>query len=202
MITAISLALLLATIAVVFAARSLLQYRRTGDTGWRAPSRTADPAQTSARAVMIAACGLLLAAPVLDLFTVLQPIPILATAPIRIGGLVMAALAAIAIVGAQLTMGASWRIGVDPNESTTLVTSGLFALVRNPIFTAMAAFCLGLAVAVPNPVALAGALLTVIGIQWQVRGIEEPYLRRTHPDAYRRYAARTGRFLPGIGLLG
>jgi protein-S-isoprenylcysteine O-methyltransferase Ste14 len=35
--------------------------------------------------------------------------------------------------------GASWRIGVDPDERTTLVTSGPFAIARNPIFTAMAA---------------------------------------------------------------
>ena len=35
--------------------------------------------------------------------------------------------------------------------------------------------------------------------QIQVRLVEEPYLRRVHGDAYRRYAASTGRFLPWIG---
>jgi protein-S-isoprenylcysteine O-methyltransferase Ste14 len=35
------------------------------------------------------------------------------------------------------SMGASWRIGVDPSERTDLVTGGAFALVRNPIFSAM-----------------------------------------------------------------
>jgi protein-S-isoprenylcysteine O-methyltransferase Ste14 len=34
-------------------------------------------------------------------------------------------------------MGDSWRIGVDPQETTGLVTSGVFTRVRNPIFTAM-----------------------------------------------------------------
>ncbi len=38
-------------------------------------------------------------------------------------------------------------------------------------------------------------------MQVQVRAIEEPYLVRTHGAAYTGYAARTGRFLPGIGRL-
>jgi protein-S-isoprenylcysteine O-methyltransferase Ste14 len=38
-------------------------------------------------------------------------------------------------------------------------------------------------------------------LEIQVRGVEEPYLLRTHGEAYRRYAAATGRFLPGIGRL-
>ena len=42
--------------------------------------------------------------------------------------------------------------------------------------------------------------------QWWARrisvlGVEEPCLRRIHGDAYRRYAAGTGRFLPRIGRL-
>ena len=38
---------------------------------------------------------------------------------------------------AQLDMGESWRVGVDTSETTTLVRSGSFRLIRNPIFAAM-----------------------------------------------------------------
>jgi protein-S-isoprenylcysteine O-methyltransferase Ste14 len=48
---------------------------------------------------------------------------------------------------------------------------------------------------------LAALLLAVVAIEMQVRVVEEPYLRRTHGDAYTAYAARGGRFLPGIGRL-
>jgi protein-S-isoprenylcysteine O-methyltransferase Ste14 len=41
----------------------------------------------------------------------------------------------------------------------------------------------------------------LLSIQIQVRLVEEPYLLRVHGDAYRRYAARTGRFVPGLGRL-
>lgn len=52
---------------------------------------------------------------------------------------------------------------------------------------------------VPNVIAMAGLNALVIGVQLQVRLEEEPHLRRLHGEAYRRYTASVGRFLPGIG---
>ena len=49
--------------------------------------------------------------------------------------------------------------------------------------------------------AAAAALLLVVGIQLQVRLVEEPYLSRVHGVRYQAYAARAGRFLPGLGRL-
>ena len=46
-----------------------------------------------------------------------------------------------------------------------------------------------------------GVLLLLVGIELQVRRIEEPYLARVHGTAYADYAARTGRFLPRLGRL-
>ena len=34
-----------------------------------------------------------------------------------------------------------------------------------------------------------------------MRLIEEPYLTAVHGDAYRDYAGRVGRFLPGVGRI-
>jgi len=81
------------------------------------------------------------------------------------------------------------------------VTTGPFALVRNPIFTAMAVTSLGLTLMVPNPVAALGFAVLVVAVQMQVRAVEEPYLLAVHGEAYRRYAARVGRFVPGVGRL-
>jgi protein-S-isoprenylcysteine O-methyltransferase Ste14 len=39
-----------------------------------------------------------------------------------------------------------------------------------------------------------------IGIRQQIM-LEEAYLTRTYGDAYRDYARRVGRFVPGIGKL-
>jgi hypothetical protein len=58
---------------------------------------------------------------------------------------------------------------------------------------------LGLALMVPNVVALLGVLLLLIAAELQVRVVEEPFLRRLHGATYEAYTARVGRFLPGLG---
>lgn len=105
-------------------------------------------------------------------------------------------------VAAQRAMGASWRIGVDPDERTALVTSGPFRRVRNPIFSGMLLFAAGNALAVPNRLTLAGVLQLTAGINAQVLLVEEPHLRRQHGTRYADYAASSGRFLPSLGPLG
>ena len=113
--------------------------------------------------------------------------------------------AAIALIGILLTgaaqwqMGESWRIGVDLTEHTTLVTNGVFGVVRNPIFTAMVVNAIGLTLLVANNVAVVGLVALIVALEIQVRLVEEPYLRTTHGGEYTNYAARAGRFLPGIG---
>jgi protein-S-isoprenylcysteine O-methyltransferase Ste14 len=113
---------------------------------------------------------------------------------------VIALIGVFATVYAQLDMGDSWRIGVDPNETTTLVRTGVFGWVRNPIFTAMITFGFGIALVTPNLVAVAGFLLLVATIELQVRVVEEPYLLTAHGDTYRDYLANVGRFVPGVGI--
>lgn len=116
-------------------------------------------------------------------------------------GIALAGAAGIAVFLAQLGMGASWRIGVNREEHTELVTAGWFSVVRNPIYAAMVAGWLGICLMIPTWLGFAGAVLVAIGLELQVRAVEEPYLLRTHGQAYRDYAARVGRFLPGIGMM-
>jgi protein-S-isoprenylcysteine O-methyltransferase Ste14 len=61
-------------------------------------------------------------------------------------------------------------------------------------------FC-GLALIVPNVVALASVVLLVIALELQTRLVEEPYLLNAQGESYAVYAERAGRFLPGVGRL-
>jgi protein-S-isoprenylcysteine O-methyltransferase Ste14 len=115
------------------------------------------------------------------------------------GGLVLAVAGVVGTMWAQLWMGDSWRIGVDPSERTALVTGGPYGRVRNPIYTAMFAFAAGVTLLLPTVLTLAGLVAVVVVIDLVVRRVEEPYLRATHGDAFTRWAAATGRFVPGIG---
>jgi protein-S-isoprenylcysteine O-methyltransferase Ste14 len=114
-------------------------------------------------------------------------------------GVVIAVAGLPLIVVAQATMGASWRIGVDPGEKTELVTEGVFRFSRNPIYCGMVAMAVGVALMVPNAVSVAAVALFIVAVELQVRAIEEPYLRRVHGTEFTNWAATSGRFLPGIG---
>lgn len=116
-------------------------------------------------------------------------------------GAVLAALGIAGAFAAQLAMGASWRIGVDARETTALVTRGPFRWVRNPIFSFMLLFGAGLFALLPSAFSLLSFALMLVGVEIHVRAVEEPYLARTHGRAYLAYAARVGRFVPGVGLL-
>nr|WP_245848787.1 methyltransferase [Lentzea kentuckyensis] len=64
------------------------------------------------------------------------------------------------------------------------MTNGLFAHVRNPIFTAMIATGAGLTLLAPNAIAVIAFTTLVAAIEIQVRVVEEPYLLRTHGERY------------------
>ncbi len=115
-------------------------------------------------------------------------------------GIALFALGLLGTVWSQLAMGRSWRFGV-PEEPTELITGGPFALVRNPIYTAVITTVAGLALLTPNVLALVGLAGLVVGFEVHVRASEEPQLRRAHSAAYASYAARVGRFVPGVGKL-
>lgn len=95
---------------------------------------------------------------------------------------------------AQFQMGQSWRIGIDKEVKTPLVTSGLFAWSRNPIFLAMRVCLAGLTLLQPNAITLALLLIGDIVMQFQVR-LEEAFLREQHGAAYAEYCARVRRWL-------
>ena len=184
-----------------FGWRSWEQRRRTGSTGFRGITGRPGSLEWFAGAGFIVAEGVAVFGPILQLLGVVSPLGFLHTPWIQITGAVIAVLGIATTVYAQLDMGDSWRIGVDKSETTTLVRTGVFGWVRNPIFTAMMTFGLGIALLTPNLVALVGFVLLVVTIELQVRAVEEPYLLATHGDAYRDYLAGVGRFVPGVGRL-
>jgi protein-S-isoprenylcysteine O-methyltransferase Ste14 len=137
---------------------------------------------------------------VLDLCGLLQPLPGL-PGTTRGVGVVVAVAGFAGTEWAVVAMGETWRVGVDESERTRLVTAGPFRFVRNPIYSFMVVLAAGLAVMVPVTVSWVGAALVTLGLELQVRVLEEPYLRRTHGEAWLHYASATGRFVPGVGRL-
>ncbi|MFC7908233.1 methyltransferase family protein [Streptomyces nigra] len=180
-----------------FGIRTLIQRRRTGDSGFRGLSGTPGSASWWAGVLFVVALLGSAAAPVATLVS--MPVLTGRAPAVHGAGLVVAVLGVAGTLIAQRAMGASWRVGVDQKERAALVSDGPFARVRNPIFTTMAVTGLGLALMVPNVLALAALAALIIAVELQVRVVEEPYLRAAHGPAYAAYAATAGRFVPGLG---
>ena len=92
-------------------------------------------------------------------------------------------------------MGKSWRLGIDPNETTALVFSGPYRYVRHPIYALSSVLVLGTLAATPTAVMLAIALLHLSLLQIEARR-EEKYLLAKHGGSYADYQKQVGRFVP------
>jgi protein-S-isoprenylcysteine O-methyltransferase Ste14 len=196
----LALLLFLLYTAVAFGVRSVQQKRRTGSTGFVGISGRPFSLAWFGGVLFVLALALAPLAAVLELAGLVAPLLDPPAWMSELGEQVIV-LGVLLTFAAQLGMGDSWRIGVRESERTTLVTGGAFALVRNPIFSAMLLTAVGFLLLLPNPVALASLAALLLAVELQVRGVEEPYLLRTHGAAYRDYAARVGRFVPGLGRM-
>jgi protein-S-isoprenylcysteine O-methyltransferase Ste14 len=192
----VAFALLVAFFVVIVGVRAALQAKRTGTHGLR-PTKLQEPrVKLFADAFWLIVTACFTSAVVLAwrdvLAAVVEPPPLGVGAALASLGLALA-------FASQIAMGSAWRIGVDATERTALVTHGPFAIVRNPIYTSVLVFLVGLALLVPNALMLTSVPLAIIGVQLQVRLVEEPHLTAVHGDAYRAYKARVGRLLPFVG---
>ncbi|MEU7904571.1 isoprenylcysteine carboxylmethyltransferase family protein [Actinoplanes sp. NPDC049118] len=201
MAAAVALAVYLIGLAAAFGWQTLTHWRATGSTGYRGISGQPGSLQWWGGILFPAALLLGAAAPILVLTGVTAVPAFPGRRMLSVVGLLIALTGIAVTLAAQRQMGASWRIGVNTGERTALVTDGLFAHIRNPIFTGMLAVTLGLAGMVPTTIGPLTALCLLAALQIQVRAVEEPYLIASHHEDYRGYAARAGRFLPGIGRL-
>jgi protein-S-isoprenylcysteine O-methyltransferase Ste14 len=193
--------LLVVYLGLAFGVRVVVALRTTGRTGI-AGLRGAPPLELLGGALFVAALAMGSANPILVLADGLEPIAALETDALRAIGFLCCGIGIAGTFLAQMAMGASWRIGVDESERTELVTDDVFALCRNPIYTFMVIAWLGFALLVPTWLSLASIPVGVVAFEVQVRLVEEPHLLRAHREAYREWASRVGRFVPGLGRIG
>jgi protein-S-isoprenylcysteine O-methyltransferase Ste14 len=191
--------MLVAFAVLTFGVRVVIQLRRTGTTGLIGLREGAGIADWGSGILFIGGMAMGAASPILVLNNHLEPVDALDVGVLHAIGIALAAVGGLAVFGAQLGMGESWRIGVSDEERTDLITGGWFSLCRNPIYTSMVVGWTGLALLVPTWLAIAAAGTIAVALELQVRFVEEPYLLRTHDSEYRAYASRVGRFLPGVG---
>ena len=95
---------------------------------------------------------------------------------------------------AQSNMRESWRIGIDEENKTELVTNGFFAISRNPIFLGIMIANIGLFLVLPNAFTLLIIALSTVSINTQIR-LEEEFLKKEFGNNYTEYLSKVNRWL-------
>jgi protein-S-isoprenylcysteine O-methyltransferase Ste14 len=85
-------------------------------------------------------------------------------------------------------------VGIDEDHPGDLVTTGAFALSRNPIYTAFALVLTGISLVFPNWIILIYLVLAIWLFNRQVRR-EEASLQRIYGEKYRNYCKRVRRYI-------
>ena len=125
----------------------------------------------------------------------LLPAPLFWDMPIiGIIGVAQCGAGLLIFVCALISFGSSWRVGIDEEHSDRLVTGGIFAISRNPIFLFMDLYFAGTFLIFPNWFFLAFFILSAAGIHKQILN-EEKFLRAKFGGAYDEYTRKTRRYL-------
>lgn len=95
---------------------------------------------------------------------------------------------------AQGHMKNSWRIGIDNETKTELITNGFFSISRNPIFFGMILSLVGLFLITPNALTAIFLILGYVLIQIQIR-LEEEFLEKEHGQTYNNYKQKVRRLI-------
>jgi protein-S-isoprenylcysteine O-methyltransferase Ste14 len=88
----------------------------------------------------------------------------------------------------------SWRIKVHSKTKTELITTGLYAYSRNPIFFGIIGSLVGLFLITPNALTGLFLILGYILIQIQIR-IEEVFLTNRYGQKYIDYKHKVKRLI-------
>jgi len=94
-------------------------------------------------------------------------------------------------------LGTNWSITLEVREGHRLVTEGVYARVRHPMYASLLLYGAGIALLCPNLVAGPPYFAVMVLITLGRLGPEERMMREEFGEAWDAYAARTGRLWPG-----
>lgn len=124
----------------------------------------------------------------------LAPFQYLELSALKIVGLIFGHISLVGIKVAQRQMRLSWRIGIDYENKTKLVTSGLFSVSRNPIYLFLLIGLVGMFLILPNALTFAILFAAFLVLHITMR-LEEDFLQKQHGEAYIDYQKTVRRLI-------
>jgi protein-S-isoprenylcysteine O-methyltransferase Ste14 len=109
---------------------------------------------------------------------------------------ILAPISSILLVVALRQLGRQWSLQARVRENHVLITSGIYSVIRHPIYTALLGLMLATAfVRTGWETTLAAVLLYLAGTEIRIRA-EEKLLCERFGQAFRDYQARVSAYLP------
>jgi protein-S-isoprenylcysteine O-methyltransferase Ste14 len=112
----------------------------------------------------------------------------------KLVGVALLACSFVIFILALVSFGRSWRVGIDERNPGELVSRGIFAVSRNPIFLSLILYATGSFLINGSLILLVFAVLVAVGVHYQILQ-EEKFLLGRYGKAYQDYCARTGRYI-------
>lgn len=97
-------------------------------------------------------------------------------------------------LAAVLCMKDSWRAGIPENDRTAMITTGIYAVSRNPAFVGFDLMYIGVLLMYCNPLTAVFSLFAIITLHLQILQ-EEQYLTGAFGTAYQKYMEQVHRYL-------
>ena len=116
--------------------------------------------------------------------------------PLALSGCLLALAGAALVLMSRAELGPAWSFAPKADQSTDLVTTGPYRLVRHPIYLGLTWLAIGQALAFANWPALAIVLSGVVPtFAWRAHA-EERLLSRIFGERYASYQQRTKMIIP------
>ncbi len=108
-------------------------------------------------------------------------------------GIMLSALGVCIFILAAIFMKSSWRVGIDKNTKTALVTNGIYEFSRNPAFVGFYLMFIGLFFTYSNIITLIVLVINVVAFHLLILQ-EEKHLLSMFGDEYERYKRKVPRY--------
>ena len=113
---------------------------------------------------------------------------------LRIIGCVITAVGVLTFILSVAQMKDNWRAGVQREDKTNLVTTGIYSISRNPAFLGFDLMYIGLLLAFPNIIHLLLGIFPIVMLHLQIRQ-EEVFCRKTFGSEYEEYCRKVSRYI-------
>jgi len=113
----------------------------------------------------------------------------------QIAGTVVTSLGVLSFIVSVLQMKDNWRAGVQREEKTNLVTTGIYSISRNPAFLGFELMYIGILAAFLNWYLCGATIFAVVFFHLQIVNVEEDFLVEAFGDEYLVYKKKVCRYI-------